>query len=88
MLEEDPEHPKRLGFDESCLFGWHEGPRYYAPLLWQNGSIRQDVTDRYGPDVYYDFLIGFMERHRGQPFFAYYPMALCHDVTDELAAPD
>ncbi len=84
LLEEDPEHPKRLGFDESCLFGWHEGPRYYAPLLWQNGSIRQDVTDRYGPDVYCDFLIDFMERHREQPFFAYYPMALCHAVTDDL----
>ncbi len=87
LLKEDPEHPKRLGFDESCLFGWHEGPRYYAPLLWQNGSIRQDVADRYGPDVYCDFLIDFMGRHKEQPFFAYYPMALCHDVTDDLDEP-
>ncbi len=87
LLKDDPEHPKRLGFDESCLFGWHEGGRYYAPLLWQNGSIRRDVTDRYGPDVYCDFLVDFMDRHKERPFFAYYPMALCHNVTDDLDEP-
>ena len=87
LLKEDPEHPARLGFDESCLFGWHEGARYYAPLLWQNGRIREDVDSRYGPDVYCDFLIDFMDRHQERPFFAYYPMALCHNVTDDLDEP-
>ena len=43
MLKDDPDHPHRLGFDEYCLFGWHEGPRYYQPLLWQNGVVRDDV---------------------------------------------
>ena len=87
LLKNDPEHPRRMGFDDSCLFGWHEGPRYYQPLIWQNGEIRADVTDRYGPEVYCDFLIDFMKRNRERPFFAFYSMALCHDVTDDIEEP-
>lgn len=87
LLREDPEHPFRLGFDQYCLFGWHEGPRYYEPLIWQNGRIRSDVRDEYGPDVYVRFLTEFMERHGPGPFFAFYSMALCHDVTDDLEHP-
>lgn len=87
FLQDDPTHPQRLGFQESCLFGWHEGPRYYQPHIWQNGQLRDDVRDRYGPDVYSEFLIDFMKRKRDRPFFAYYPMALCHDVTDDLDKP-
>ena len=28
LMKNDLEHPARLGFDQWCLFGWHEGPRY------------------------------------------------------------
>ncbi len=87
LMKNDLDHPRRLGFDEWCLFGWHEGPRYYQPLLYQNGKIRDDVRDRYGPDVYCEFLIDFMERNRERPFVAFYSMALCHDVTDDLDEP-
>jgi len=87
LLKRDPEHPHRLGFDEYALFGWHEGPRYFEPLIWQNGKIRDDVEDRYGPDVYTEFLIDFMKANRDGPFFAFYSMALCHDVTDDLKSP-
>ena len=76
-----------LGFDESCLFGWHEGPRYHSPYIYQNGKLLKDLEDSYGPDVYVDFLIDFMRRNKETPFFAYYPMALCHDVTDDLKDP-
>jgi len=87
LLGEDPLHAQRLGFDESCLFGWHEGPRYYQPHIRQNGKLRTDVQQRYGPDVYCEFLLDFMNRQGEQPFFAYYSMALCHAVTDDLDAP-
>ena len=87
LLEKNPSHPQKLGFDESCLFGWHEGPRYYQPFIWQNGKIRDDVIDRYGPDVYCEFLIDFIERNKDRPFLAYYSMALCHDVADDLKKP-
>ena len=87
MLGDDPSHPRRLGFDHYCLFGWHEGPRYYQPHIRQDGQLREDVADRYGPDVYCDFLIDFMQAERSEPFFAFYSMALCHDVTDDLDEP-
>jgi len=86
MLRNNPGHPRQLGFDESCLFGWHEGPRYHQPLIWQNGVRRTELEkpDVYGPDVYCEFLIDFMTRHRQRPFFAYYPMALCHEIADDF----
>ncbi|MEM7384513.1 MAG: sulfatase-like hydrolase/transferase [Verrucomicrobiota bacterium] len=84
MFKDDPRQPSRLGFDEHCFFGWHEGPRFWEPLLWQNGEIRKDVAERFGPDVYTEFLIDFMKRNREGPFFAFYPMALCHAVSDDL----
>lgn len=87
LLGKNPRHPRQLGFDESSLFGWHEGPRYYAPYIWQNGKLREGLEDRYGPDVYCEFLIDFITRNRDKPFMAYYSMALCHDVTDDLDAP-
>ena len=87
LLTKDPDQPHRMGFDDYCLFGWHEGPRYWQPMLIQNGTVRDDVADRYGPDVYVEFLAEFMEQHRHDPFLAYYPMALCHDVTDDLDEP-
>lgn len=87
MLRDEPDHPHRLGFDSYALFGWHEGPRYYRPTIYQNGRLRSDVSERYGPDVYTEFLIDFIERHKDKPFFAYYPMALAHDVTDDIGSP-
>jgi arylsulfatase A len=87
LLGDDPTHPQRLGFDESSLFGWHEGPRYYQPHIRQNGALRGDVRDRYGPDVICDFLVDFIERHPQQPWFAFYSMGLCHAVTNDLEKP-
>ncbi|MCH9652474.1 MAG: sulfatase-like hydrolase/transferase [Planctomycetes bacterium] len=85
-MKNDLDHPRRVGFDEWCLFGWHEGGRYNDPLIYQNGKVREGVSGKYGPDLYVDFLVNFMQRSQDsdKPFFAYYPMALCHDVTDDL----
>ncbi|MGB0596099.1 MAG: sulfatase-like hydrolase/transferase [Rubripirellula sp.] len=86
-MKNDLNHANRLGFDESCLFGWHEGARYHSPFIYQNGELQKGLDDSYGPDVYVNFLIDFMRRNKETPFFAYYPMALCHDVTDDLKDP-
>src|SRR5262249_21158505 len=77
-LAKDPNHPARAGFQTSCCWGWHEGARYWDPLIWQDGRRRDDVRDRYGPDVHTDFLIESMSRHRDGPFLAYYPLTLPH----------
>lgn len=87
LLGDDPEHPARLGFQHSDLFGWHEGPRYYEPMIYRNGRVRSDTKAHYGPDLYTRSLIEFMTENRDRPFIAYYSMALCHEVTDDLETP-
>lgn len=87
LMKRNPQHPHQLGFDEYSLFGWHEGPRYHDPMIYQNGRLRDGLEGRYGPDVYVEFLVDFIKRNRDKPFVAYYSMALCHNVTDDLKEP-
>jgi len=87
MLGEDLDQPHRLGFDQYCLYGWHEGPWYYHPFIWQNGRRRDDVAARYGPDVISDYLLDFITRNQNRPFFAYYSMSLSHSETNDLEHP-
>jgi arylsulfatase A-like enzyme len=86
LLKKDTEQPARLGFDAWSLFGWHEGARYHDPMIYENGHVRTDTKGKYGPELYVDFLEKFIEQaNRAQkPFFAYYSMALAHDVTDDI----
>jgi arylsulfatase A len=86
LMKKDVQQPARLGFDEWSVFGWHEGARFHDPMIYQNGKVREDVTGKYGPDLYVEFLADFMKKGQvaGTPFFAYYSMALAHDVTDDL----
>lgn len=53
--------------------------RYWHPCVMKNGAYFPTQPDDYGPDLYTDFLIDFMKRHREAPFFLYYPMCLTHD---------
>ena len=87
LMKNDLQQPARMGFDRWSLFGWHEGPRYHDPLIYENGRLRTDTAGKYGPDLYVDFLIDFIRENRSGPFFAYYSMALCHDVTDDIDKP-
>jgi arylsulfatase A len=87
FLKDDLEQPNRMGFDEYCLYGWHEGPWYYQPHIWQNGKRRIDVRERYGPDVICDFVVDFVERNKHRSFFAFYSMSLCHAETNDLDKP-
>ncbi len=87
LLGENPLHPRTLGFDHWDLFGWHEGPRYYEPMIHRNGKVRSDTLGHYGPDLYQQGLIEFMKAHKDTPFLAYYSMAVAHEVTDDLDPP-
>lgn len=87
LLGDDPLHPHRMGFDHFDLFGWHEGPRYYEPMVYRDGKVRDDTLGHYGPDLYVRGLIEFMKANRDRPFLAYYSMAVCHEVTDDLDPP-
>jgi arylsulfatase A len=86
LLKKDLEQPYRMGFDQWSVFGWHEGARFHSPMIYQNGKVREGLEGEYGPELYVEFLSDFMESSQkvGKPFFAYYSMALAHDVTDDL----
>jgi len=86
LMKKDTEQPSRMGFDEWSVFGWHEGARFHEPYIYQDGRLRTDTRGKYGPELYVDFLGEFMENSKKakKPFFAYYSMALAHDVTDDI----
>lgn len=72
--------PGAAGFDEWCLWQVDKlGKRYHGPLLSTPEGLTQHPPSAYGPDLFVDQLVRFIERPRGRPFFAFYPMALVHD---------
>ena len=60
--------------------------RYWHPSIVQNGKYLDTDNDSYGPDIYSDFILDFVGRHKDKPFFVYYPMALTHGQF--FATPD
>ncbi|MAG93623.1 MAG: N-acetylgalactosamine 6-sulfate sulfatase [Planctomycetaceae bacterium] len=79
----EPLAMQKHGFDEWCLWTGFEannppsGKRYWdAYINTRAGS--KTYKDRFGPDVYTEFLIDFMTRHRDEPMMLYFPMALTH----------
>ncbi|MCB0688935.1 MAG: sulfatase-like hydrolase/transferase [Saprospiraceae bacterium] len=76
-------YPSQFGFDEFCLWQVTEradkGERYANPLIEQNGEFLDLSEDTYGPDIFCEYGLNFIDRHQDQPFFLYYPMVLVHD---------
>ncbi len=79
----DLDRPYHFGFDEYCLWQLHhkrsEGERFADPLITQNGQDLPADPEAYGPQVFADFVTGFIDRNADKPFFIYYPMVLVHD---------
>lgn len=62
-------YPDKAGFDEHCLWQVDKlGSRYRSPLIQENSKIRDDLKGKYGPDVFLDYIQGFMERKKKGPF--------------------
>lgn len=74
-------HP--FGFEEACLWqntkGRHAGERYANPLVDLNGEELGVREGEYGPDIFCEYGLDFIERHKDVPFFWYYPMVLTHE---------
>lgn len=79
-------HPRALeehGFDEWCVWTGFEAnnppsaERYWNPYIFTREGSRT-YPNAFGPDLYTDFLIEFMRKHRDEPMFLYYPMCLVH----------
>ncbi len=80
QLGKEAHLPKHFGFDESCLWQLTRRPARYAnPGLEYNGVEKDFGSGEYGPTLVNDFALDFIERHRTEPFFLYYPMILTHD---------
>jgi arylsulfatase A-like enzyme len=54
--------------------------RYWHPCVIRNGALMETMESDFGPDLYTAFLADFMKRDSDQPFLAYYPMNLVHDM--------
>ena len=72
-----PEAMVDIGFDEYCMWTGGEGGnppsdiRYWDPYIHtKQGSRTYD--GEYGPDIFTDFLLEFIEDNKEGPFFAYF----------------
>ncbi|NQT14020.1 MAG: sulfatase-like hydrolase/transferase, partial [Planctomycetes bacterium] len=89
-----PDAMKKHGFDEWCMWTGYEsgnppsGARYWNAYIHTNGGSKT-YEDWFGCDVFVDFLIDFMTRHRQRPMLLYFPMALTHGpLTNTPAEPE
>jgi arylsulfatase A-like enzyme len=75
-------HPDDAGFEAYSLFhALHtedKGSRYADPTFLRNGKLHKEVKGAYGEDLNLQFILDFLEQHRDEPVFIYYPMALPH----------
>jgi arylsulfatase A len=69
--------PDKAGFDEYYMKPG-DAYNYADPYIRDNTWERVRHKGAYGPDLCVDYLCNFIERHKDEPFFAYYPMALTH----------
>ncbi|MBI5772499.1 MAG: sulfatase-like hydrolase/transferase [Verrucomicrobia bacterium] len=79
QLGQDPELPKKYGFDEHCLWQHTRRPPRYANAGLEINGVEKDYTNgEYGPDLVNDYALKFVARQKDKPFFLYYPMMLTH----------
>jgi arylsulfatase A len=76
--------PHHFGFDEYSLWQLTKprtktAERYANPLIEKNGKVLDQDPDQYGPDLFVEHVLDFIERKKDQSFFVYYPMVLVHD---------
>lgn len=75
---ETAEEGKAWGFDEFLRWDKSKGERYWKPALNKNGQPVPVTDMSYAPDMFHEFIVDFMKRHRDDPFFIYYPTTLIH----------
>ncbi|MCB9785045.1 MAG: sulfatase-like hydrolase/transferase [Candidatus Omnitrophica bacterium] len=102
QLSGDAQTVQDFGFENHCLWNMHAYKvdetgrqlpdpetwrnRYWAPALFIDGEWKLHSEDQYGPDICRDYALSFIDKHRDEPFFLYYPMMLTHDPF--LPTPD
>jgi arylsulfatase A len=73
---------EEAGFESYSVWHAHhtedKGSRYGDPTYYEDGVLHKNQKDKYGDDISADFLLRFIEKHKAEPWFVYYPMALTH----------
>jgi arylsulfatase A len=75
-----------FGFDDYCLWnvystGMLEGnTKYKNPEIFTHGAYlsNKSTLNKYGPDIFSDSLLRFIENNESNPFFIFYPAILTH----------
>jgi arylsulfatase A-like enzyme len=85
QLGESPDLPYKLGFDSYSL--WHlnhleqlkeQASRYRDPVIIESKGGTVATKGKYGPDIFSNRVLSFIEENKNSPFFLYYPMVLTH----------
>ena len=61
--------------------------RYWHPSIVENGKYLPTKPTDYGPDLFNEFAIDFIRRHKDRPFCFYYTMPLTHGPHVETPDP-
>ncbi len=73
-------NPGAWGFDE--YMSTRSSGRYWAkaaePEYVLNGEAKTILPGEYLPDSMHNYIVGFLEKNKSQPFFLYYPMEHIH----------
>ncbi|MDB4582332.1 sulfatase-like hydrolase/transferase [Draconibacterium sp.] len=71
------------GFDDFCMWTGYEGgipesgERYQNPYIFTSGGSHT-YDNEFGPDIFKEFIIDFINLNKESPMFIYYPMVLTH----------
>ena len=88
----EPYALKKHGFDDWALWtGFETGnpasdKRYQDPYINTPESGSRTYKGKFGPDIYTERLIKFMQKHKDEPMCLYYPMPFLHRPF--VATPD
>jgi arylsulfatase A len=83
-IKKHPEHIRNAGFDSWCVWQiWNNGQkteRHWNAYINHDGTIRNDIADRFGPDVMVDYVIEKMRAAKAadKPFFILHNEMLPH----------
>ena len=72
--------PAQAGFDYSCVWQIEEKSNRYAdPGLNIDGNALEVFKGAYGPEMFTDYAVDFIQKNKEELFFLYFPMALTHN---------
>ncbi|QDU08762.1 sulfatase-like hydrolase/transferase [Gimesia aquarii] len=80
----EPHAMQEAGFDEWCMWTGYEAHnppsanRYWNAYINIKGKGSKAYISQFGPDIFCDYLINFIGKHKNKPMLLYYPMVLTH----------